>query len=95
MYSTVFYDVKGKYLKTLTQYVPIVARVHGSSHPEFYEVQNIFNQMVETMQNGGELTSLFAALREVTDYYRIPKNTCETYAAVYQMLQELDEAYQK
>ena len=30
-------------IKTLTQYVPVVARVHGGNHPEFYEVQTLFN----------------------------------------------------
>ena len=34
-----FNAVKEKHLPLLEQYVPIVARVHGGSHPEFHEVK--------------------------------------------------------
>ena len=30
-----FNQVKETHLKTLAQYVPVVAKVHGGNHPEF------------------------------------------------------------
>ncbi|HAF59558.1 MAG TPA: iron-sulfur cluster repair di-iron protein, ric, partial [Clostridiales bacterium UBA9856] len=36
--SKTFNEVKARHFKTLEQYVPIVARVHGDKHPEFHEV---------------------------------------------------------
>jgi len=33
-----FNQVKETHFKTLAQYVPVVARVHGGSHLEFHEV---------------------------------------------------------
>ena len=36
-----FNQVKETHLKTLAQYVPVVAKVHGGDHPEFYQVRKI------------------------------------------------------
>ena len=41
-----------------------------------------------------ELDSEFAQLRQVTGGYTVPGDVCESYEAVYNMLAELDEAYQ-
>ena len=38
-----FEEVKTKHLETLKTYVPIVARVHGPTHPEFYKVRDIYD----------------------------------------------------
>ena len=81
----------------LEQYVPIVERVHGANHPEFYDVRKLFDQInakrkesaVETPDIDNELKQL----REITDNYTIPGNVCESYEAVYNMLSEIDEAY--
>ena len=35
----------------------------------------------------------FKELRRITDNYTIPEGTCESFEAVYNMLSELDEAY--
>ena len=40
-----FDELKELYLARLTQYVPIVDRVHGSKHPEFHDVFSIYKQM--------------------------------------------------
>ena len=40
-----FNEVKEINLKILEQYVPIVARVHGESHPEFHEVHKVFDKI--------------------------------------------------
>lgn len=92
-----FNDAKKLHLKTLNLYVPIVARVHGGSHPEFYEVQKLFNavsvKLKEAKSKKPELDGEFAKLREITDNYTVPGDVCESYEAVYSMLAELDKAY--
>lgn len=79
----------------LTQFVPIVQRVHGKHHPEFQEVVTIFNQMKQKMLDANANYDVeFAELRRITNYYVIPEDVCESYAMVYELLSELDEAYQ-
>ena len=94
---TKFNEVREKYAKTLEQYVPIVERVHGKQHPEFYEVRKIFDTINEKIQSAGEnkpeLEEEFKQLRQVTNDYNAPEDTCESYEAVYNMLGELDRAY--
>lgn len=94
---TKFNDVKEKYLERLEQYVPVVARVHGGSHPEFHEVHKLFNELKDNIKTSGsekpDLDDTLKALRTVTNDYTVPKDVCESYEAVYQMLSELDKAY--
>ena len=96
--SKSFVEIKESHLKTLAQYVPVVDRVHGDKHPEFHEVRAIFKTITEKLNTADtdspELAEEFARLREVTGNYTIPQDVCETYAAVYHMLKELDEAYE-
>lgn len=93
----IFNEAKAKYLKTLGQYVPIVARVHGKNHPEFYIVHELFDAMKQKIkQSGSQLPQLreeFERLRETTDHYAVPGDVCESYEAVYNMLAQLDKAY--
>ncbi len=88
---------KERNLKTLEQYVPIVDRVHGSSHPEFHDVRRLFEEINLKVNKTGadtpELDTEFKQLREITDNYSVPDDVCESYEAVYNMLAELDEAY--
>lgn len=92
-----FNVAKARHLKTLRQYVPIVARVHGQNHPEFHEVHKLFDAINQKIKDAGarrpELNREFARLREITGNYTVPGGVCETYAAVYSMLAELDRAY--
>ncbi|NLM24823.1 MAG: iron-sulfur cluster repair di-iron protein, ric [Firmicutes bacterium] len=85
------------HLARLEQYTPIVERVHGSSHPEFYDVRKLFDQLNEKIKAVGtaeaDLTEEFQQLRKVTNNYTVPSDTCESYEAVYLMLKELDDAY--
>ena len=92
---TKFNQVKEKNIETLELYAPIVARVHGESHPEFHHVHRLFNEINVKMKETDkpELDYEFKELRKVTDNYRVPSDTCESYEAVYNMLSELDEAY--
>lgn len=93
----VFNQVKEKHLETLEQYVPVVSRVHGGSHAEFYEVHKVFDAIDLKIKEAGasepELNEEFTKLREITDDYSIPGDVCESYEAVYNMLAELDKAY--
>lgn len=92
-----FQEVREKNIKTLEQYVPVVERVHGKTHPEFYDVKRIFDKMNEKMKASDvesvELKDEFKELRKVTNDYTVPSDTCESYEAVYNMLSELDKAY--
>ncbi len=91
------YKAQEKNFKTLKQYVPVVERVHGGTHPEFYEVRRLFDTISEktkkTRSAKPDLTEEFAALREITSNYTVPNDVCESYEAVYKMLAEIDEAY--
>ncbi|GAB1410674.1 hypothetical protein MASR1M90_18280 [Desulfovibrionales bacterium] len=94
---TALHQVWDTHAKNLELYVPVVARVHGQSHPEFLHVQRIFTSLATKIKasptSRPSLDEECAQLRSVTNTYTIPPDTCETYAAVYQMLQELDAAY--
>lgn len=92
-----FNEARAEYLQTLKQYVPVVARVHGKSHPEFHDVHKIFDAISLKIKQSGsqkpELNEEFASLREITGNYTVPGDVCESYEAVYNMLSELDKAY--
>jgi regulator of cell morphogenesis and NO signaling len=92
-----FEEVKTGHFKKLELYVPVVARVHGGHHPEFHEVRKIYDEIIKKTEEAGsnrpELSEEFASLREITDNYTVPGDVCESYEAVYNMLSELDEAY--
>ncbi len=83
----------------LEQYVPVVARVHGGNHPEFYDVKKVFDKRSVKVKNTGtnkpDLDNEFKELRQITDNYTVPGDVCESYEAVYNMLEEVDNAYQK
>jgi regulator of cell morphogenesis and NO signaling len=95
--SKQFNEIKERHFKTLEQFVPIVARVHGSNHTEFHEVRRLFDTISKKIKAAGaeqpELNVEFAKLREITNNYKVPGDVCESYEAVYNMLAELDEAY--
>lgn len=95
--TVTFNDAKKKHLKKLKQYVPIVERVHGGNHPEFHKVRAVFDAIMEKTKDAGsikpDLNEEFAKLREITDHYAVPGDVCESYEAVYNMLEELDRAY--
>lgn len=93
-----FKEVKEVNFNKLEQFVPIVARVHGGSHPEFHDVHKVYSEISAKLKEAGvekpELDNEFKKLREVTNNYTVPSDVCETYEAVYNMLAELDKAYQ-
>lgn len=90
-----FIQVTESKFKTLRQYVPIVARVHGEHHPEFYDVKKVFEEMVEKLANSDQLNldTEILKLREITNNYEVPGDVCGSYEAVYVMLKEIDDTY--
>ena len=92
-----FEQTMEKHLQTLKLYVPVVSRVHGSAHPEFHQVHEVFEMINKKVEGSGlkkaELKEEFAKLKEITNNYTIPEDVCESYQAVYQMLAELNQAY--
>lgn len=98
MENLTFSEAKEKNFERLEQFTPIVDRVHGDNHPEFHEVKELWDQIQEkTKASASEKPSLdreLQKLREVTDNYTIPSDVCESYEAVYNMLEEVDTAYQ-
>lgn len=95
--SNTFNETKKDLFPKLEQYVPIVARVHGGTHPEFHEVRELFDAINDKIKKAGsekpELSGEFTKLREITDNYTVPGDVCESYEAVYNMLAEVDKAY--
>ena len=85
-------------LGRLEQYVPIVAKVHGGSHPEFHDVRKLFDEINEKVRKAElekpNLDNEFKQLRQITDNYTVPDDVCASYEAVYNMLEEIDKAYQ-
>lgn len=92
-----FQQAKKNNFKRLEQYVPIVDRVHGASHPEFHQVSKVFNAILKKSNEAGvekpELKEEFSQLRQITNNYEVPGDVCESYEAVYKMLEEVDKAY--
>lgn len=84
-----------KYIDKLDTYVPVVSRVHGPTHPVFYDVEKEYNLLSKNIDENKDLESNFNALKMITENYRVPSDTCETYEAVYHMLHELDKAYRQ
>lgn len=86
-------------LGRLEQFVPVVARVHGGSHPEFHDVKRVFDEVSIKIKSAGsekpDLESEFKELGEITDNYTVPGDVCESYEAVYKMLEGVEKAYRE
>ena len=94
-----FNEATQKNLKKLELFVPVVARVHGGTHPEFHDVRKIFDEISAKIKEAGsekpELDNEFKQMREITGNYTVPADVCESYEAVFHMLAEMDEGYSK
>ncbi|WP_311488248.1 iron-sulfur cluster repair di-iron protein, ric [uncultured Helcococcus sp.] len=88
------YREKNKDLfEKLDFYLPTVKKVHGKDHEEIFEVDKMYNSIKENLDNSNheKLEDDFINLRKITNDYTIPQDTCETYEAVYKILNKLDE----
>lgn len=98
MANATYNEAKEKNFERLNQFTPIVDRVHGGNHPEFHEVKDLWEAIYEKSEAAGEekpeLNQEFTRLREITNNYEVPEDVCESYEAVYNMLEEVDAAYQ-
>lgn len=95
MTQLTFQQAKEKHFDKLAQFTPIVNRVHGSNHPEFNQVFDLWNLIQDKSErtHNPDLSDEFKQLRQVTNDYTVPHDVCESYEAVYQMLAEVDQAY--
>lgn len=98
MSQTNFQQLFEKNIEQLNLYTTAITRAHGESHPEAFDVRELFETIHEKMQEADEsnpeLDEQFTQLRKLTNNYEVPSDVCETYASVYKMLAELDESYQ-
>ena len=93
---TKFNEMLEKHMEKLELYVPVVAKVHGGTHPEFHKVRKVYDEIIDRLKTEGDNLDFhneFSQLREITDNYTVPGDVCETYEAVYVMLEEIDKAY--
>ena len=83
-------------LKQLDLFVPIVNKVHGKNHPEFNEVKRNYEVIDNKLKNNDfNLTVEFNNLKKITNNYKIPNDVCESYETVYNMLEKLDNSFNK
>ena len=63
-----------------------------------YQVRKVYDELAKKAKDAGvekpDLKEEFVKLREITDNYTVPGDVCESYEAVYNMLAELDKAYE-
>lgn len=93
-----FHEIVKENFDQLDLYTTAITRVHGKSHPEAFDVRELFEainkKINETNSSKPNLDKELSQLRQVTDNYNAPKDVCGTYISVYNMLSEVDKAYQ-
>jgi len=89
-----FLQDKETYLDRLAMFVPIVDKVHGKHHLEFHDVRRVFETMKDKIEKEDFiLDNEFKELKTITNNYEVPNDVCESYEAVYHMLENLNNAY--
>lgn len=95
--SSKFQQLASELFPVLVQYVPVVDRVHGDHHPEFHDVRRLYDSIYQKTNHDftmkPDLHEEFSQLQIITKDYAIPDDVCETYEAVYNMLEQLSIAY--
>ncbi|MFL2116476.1 iron-sulfur cluster repair di-iron protein, ric [Marinilactibacillus psychrotolerans] len=98
MSEQTFNEVITNHFEKLDLYTTAITRAHGKNHPEAFEVRELFETISGKVKDVGtnkpDLDAEFAQLRKITDNYTIPGDVCETYAGTFEMLSEVDKAYQ-
>ncbi|SHG14393.1 iron-sulfur cluster repair di-iron protein, ric [Ornithinibacillus halophilus] len=97
MSQQTFNELVIKHFEKLDLYTTAITRAHGKSHPEAFEVRELFETINEKVKESGDnkpdLITEFVQLRKITENYTIPEDVCETYASTFNMLGEVDKAY--
>ena len=92
-----FNEVVEEYSSKLDLFTSAITRAHGKSHPETFEVRELYEAMNIKIKEAGtdkpNLDEEFTRLRKITRNYTIPNDVCETYAGTYNMLSEADKSY--
>lgn len=82
----------------LDLYTTALTRVHGQDHPEVFKVRELFeaikSKIIEESISKPDLDVELSQLRQVTKNYKAPKGVCEAFEGTYNMLSEIDQAYQ-
>lgn len=79
----------------LDLYTTVIVRAHGDKHPEFRDIRSSFEKIQEKYRKITDLTSEYQTLREVTNDYTVPADTCETTESTFDLLKKSDELYSK
>lgn len=86
-----------EYIDEIESYIRIVVKVHGRDHMEIYEVERIFDELLDKTKSGNllkvGLETEFIELNNITNNYSLPSGVCETYERVYTLLKELNRLY--
>lgn len=97
MSATAFENIIKEEFSIVTQYAPILARVHGKNHPELTQVRDLvaeMNDKIKQHDSGqADLSSEFNELRRLTNDYEVPNDGCGTYVETYRGLEAADRAY--
>lgn len=90
-----FNQFANEQFETLNLYTTAIVRAHGNHHPEFKDIRNAFENIQAKYNKDAraDLTSEFKKLREVTNNYSAPADTCETTVASFALLKEADTLY--
>ena len=95
---SIFNQAVKKHFTKLKFFTIAITRAHGDNHPEVFEVRKLFKAINKKIKKSKadkpNLDEEFIQLRKVTDNYLIPDDACEAYKSTYQMLEEVDKAYQ-
>ncbi|MGX7108487.1 hypothetical protein [Facklamia miroungae] len=79
----------------LSTYLNAICKVHGSHHPEVYDVRANYEMILDNIDNEEKVGVLLEEMDDLSNHFEVPNDTCETYQAVYQDLARLYGLYQK
>lgn len=84
-----------EYFPILETYTLAITRAHGKHHPETFEVHHLFEEIKKKTQlePASDLSEQYQKIHQLTDNYQIPADACPTMKATYEMLAELETAY--
>src|SRR5699024_6953705 len=87
-----FESFKNENFEKLDLYTTAIIRAHGEHHPEFTDIRQSFEK-IQAADANEDLTGEFENLKEFTNDYQAPADTCETVAATFELLEQADKLY--